>query len=68
MTMPVRQAISADEARRFDTGALRRNFLIDRVFVPGEISLTYSHLDRTIAGGAMPVGDEMILATEKQVG
>ena len=68
MNIPVRQAISAHEARQFDTGALRENFLVDQVFVPGAISLTYSHLDRTIMGGAMPVSEELSLVSSKPVG
>ncbi len=68
MTMPVRQAISPVEARGFDTQELRRNFLLESIFTPGRIALVYSHLDRTIVGGAAPLDDELVLATEKQVG
>lgn len=68
MTIPVRQAISADEARHFDTGKLRENFLINDLFKPGEIKLTYSHLDRTIVGGAVPADAELILESSKPVG
>lgn len=68
MTMPVRQAISAAEARTFDTDALRASFLITDIFEAGRIRLTYSHLDRTIVGGVVPVGGELTLATGKQVG
>jgi len=68
MTIPVRQAISADEARHFDTDKLRENFLVTDLFKQGEINLTYSHLDRTIVGGAVPGGTEMELKTSKPVG
>ncbi len=68
MTMPVRQAISPVEARGFDTQELRQNFLIESIFTPGRIGLTYSHLDRTIVGGAAPLDGDLVLATEKQVG
>ena len=68
MGMPVRQAISANEAKRFDTEALRENFLIESLFAPGDVRLTYSHLDRTIAGGAMPTSAPLALKSEKQVG
>ena len=37
------------------------------MFVPDEISLTYSHNDRIIAGGAMPVGKELKLASAKEL-
>lgn len=68
MSMPVRQAISAAEARTFDTAALRQNFLLADLFAPGRITLTYSHLDRTIVGSAVPTAGEIVLETEKQVG
>jgi len=68
MSMPVRQAISAREARDFDTGQLREQFLFRGMFRPGEISLTYSHEDRTILGGAVPTGGELVLRSEKPVG
>ena len=69
MTMPIRQAISPAEARKMDTTELRANFLIEELFVPGEIALTYSHLDRTIVGGATPAGSgPLTLKTSKEVG
>ncbi|MEC9343512.1 MAG: 5-dehydro-4-deoxy-D-glucuronate isomerase [Pseudomonadota bacterium] len=56
------------EARRLDTEELRENFLVTGMFSPGQVRLTYSHLDRTIIGGAMPAGDALQLGSEKQVG
>ena len=50
----VRQACHPDAVRGFDTAALRRHFLIERLFAPGEVLLTYSHVDRLVVGGAMP--------------
>ena len=68
MSMPVREAVSPAQARRFDTAELRDNFLIPGIFAPGEIRLTYCHLDRTIVGGAEPGSKELRLVSEKQVG
>ncbi len=68
MNVPVRQAISAAEGKGFDTAALRRNFLVEQIFRPGEIALTYSHLDRTVLGGAMPLAGELELVTSKPIG
>ncbi|MBL4812831.1 MAG: 5-dehydro-4-deoxy-D-glucuronate isomerase [Rhodobacteraceae bacterium] len=68
MTIEIRQAISPDEAKGFDTAALRSNFLIDTVFVPGKISLCYSHLDRTVVGGAMPLSEPLVLRSSKAIG
>lgn len=64
----VRQAVSPREARTFDTAALRENFLVPELFLPGRINLTYSHLDRTIIGGATPTAHELPLKSSKPVG
>lgn len=50
----VRNADSPEDARSYDTQRLRKDFLIEKVFVPGEINFTYSMYDRFIAGGAEP--------------
>jgi len=68
MTIPVRHAVSAREAKGFDTAALRAHFLIPEIFQPGHISLTYTHVDRTIIGGAMPMTDDLTLTSSKPVG
>jgi 4-deoxy-L-threo-5-hexosulose-uronate ketol-isomerase len=57
--MDVRQPIHSEHARTLDSAGLRRHFLVDKVFVPGELSLTYSQIDRIIVGGAMPIREEV---------
>ncbi len=57
--MDIRQPIHSDHAKMLDSGALRREFLVDPVFVPGQLALTYSQIDRIIVGGAMPRRDEV---------
>lgn len=54
--MEVRYASSPEEVRRMDTQELRKAFLIQELFKPDEVKSVYSHIDRIIAGGAMPVG------------
>ena len=61
MTISIRQAVSPAEARSFDTTALRENFLVTDLFSPGAIRMTYSHVDRTILGGAVPGADALTL-------
>jgi 4-deoxy-L-threo-5-hexosulose-uronate ketol-isomerase len=61
--MQIYQAISQKEAQSFDTEQLRDNFLIESVFQKNEISLSYTHYDRVILGGAMPTDTELILPT-----
>ncbi len=67
MTLDTRYANHPDDSRYYDTEALRENYLIEKVFVPDEISLTYSHQDRIIAGGAMPVNGPLVLGTMKEL-
>lgn len=62
MSISIRQAVSPAEARGFDTDALRSNFLVTDLFAPGEIRMTYSHVDRTILGGVVPGANPLELA------
>jgi 4-deoxy-L-threo-5-hexosulose-uronate ketol-isomerase len=57
--MQIRHAIHPDHARGFDTEALRREFLIEQLFRADELTLTYSHVDRMVVGGVMPVEREV---------
>ena len=56
-----RQAAHPRDVKGYGTDALRENFLIERIFVPGEIALTYSHYDRMIVGGATPTATPLTL-------
>ena len=53
--METRQSIHSDHARQLDTAGLRREFLVEQVFVADQISMTYSHIDRIVFGGIEPV-------------
>lgn len=68
MNVETRWAIDPKTARQFDTTALRANFLIETLFAPGEINLTYTHMDRMIVGGAMPGKDILRLKAFKTLG
>lgn len=68
MNISVRETIGPREARQFDTQQLRDNFLYTGLFADGELRLNYSHLDRTIIGGAVPVGSALQLKSSKPVG
>ncbi|TCC98250.1 5-dehydro-4-deoxy-D-glucuronate isomerase [Pedobacter psychroterrae] len=56
-----RYALSPDETKQMDTTRLRDNFLIERIFDADTVSLTLTHYDRYIAGGAMPVNNTLVL-------
>lgn len=63
-----RWAIPPDAAALMGTDELRDNFLIENLFVPGRITLTYSHYDRLIVGGAAPLDGPLRLDTIKPTG
>lgn len=52
-----RYASNPEAVKHYDTKQLRDEFLIDDLMKEDEISLTYSHYDRYIAGSAVPVND-----------
>jgi len=55
ISVTTRQVVGPQDAARRDTQGLRDGFLIEDLFRPGAINLTYSHLDRMIVGGVAPV-------------
>jgi 4-deoxy-L-threo-5-hexosulose-uronate ketol-isomerase len=54
-TYESRYASSPNAVKKYDTRALREEFLIDNLMQNGMINLTYSHYDRYIAGSAVPI-------------
>ena len=50
----VRFSNHPDDARHYDTARLRKEFLVEKLMVPGEINMVYSMNDRYIVGGAVP--------------
>ena len=67
MNFDVRYANHPEDSKRYDTAELRRHYHIAKVFTPDEINLTYSHQDRIIAGGIMPVKGALKLESCKEL-
>ncbi|MER9602249.1 5-dehydro-4-deoxy-D-glucuronate isomerase [Mesorhizobium sp. M0243] len=63
-----RFAIDPVAAAAMGTDELRHNFHIDGLFQRGRISLTYTHYDRMIVGGAVPTGAPLPLEAIKPTG
>ncbi|RWA80480.1 5-dehydro-4-deoxy-D-glucuronate isomerase [Mesorhizobium sp.] len=63
-----RFAIDPIAAAAMGTDELRHNFHIEGLFQPGLVSLTYTHYDRMIVGGAMPVDKVLPLEAIKPTG
>jgi 4-deoxy-L-threo-5-hexosulose-uronate ketol-isomerase len=63
MKTELRYAGHPNDVKSYDTEKLRKEFLIEKIFIPEEISLVYSMYDRYIVGGAMPVKNPLRLET-----
>jgi len=63
-----RHAIDPMAAAAMGTDELRHNFHVGDLFERGRISLTYTHYDRMIVGGATPAGEALELSAIKPTG
>jgi len=61
MKVDLRYAVHPEDFKRYDTLKLRKEFLVENIFIPDEISLVYSMYDRYMVGGAMPAGKALKL-------
>jgi len=53
----IRYASHPQDAKHYDTRQLREHYLIENLFTPDEVNLTYTMHDRMVAGGIMPVSE-----------
>jgi len=65
--MEVRTAASPKDVKHYTTQRLREEFLIPQLFIADEIKLVYSHIDRIITGGAMPVEGALKLTAGEEL-
>ncbi len=68
MEMETRYSSHYNDAKFYDTEELRDQFLIEDLFVPGELKLVYSHIDRIIIGGIVPTKAPLSLVGSKELG
>jgi 4-deoxy-L-threo-5-hexosulose-uronate ketol-isomerase len=61
--MKIRFHNSPKEVSTMNTEELRAGFLVEKMMQADEIKLTYTHYDRMIIGGVMPVSKTIALAT-----
>jgi len=55
MQIDIRQSCNAAYTKTLTTEGLRQEFLVEQIFVADQITMTYSHVDRIVFGGIMPV-------------
>ena len=68
MNIEIRYANHPEDVKMYSTEELRRYFLLQNVFVPGEAKLTYSHIDRIIVGGIMPKSKSISVTAGREMG
>ena len=61
------QTADHERYKRMTTGELREAYLIDDMFVPGELTLCYTDVDRSIVGSAVPTGNALELPVHKEL-
>jgi 4-deoxy-L-threo-5-hexosulose-uronate ketol-isomerase len=64
--METRYASHPNEVKSFETSRLRDEFLIESLFAADELTLVYTHVDRFIVGGVLPIGTTIKLEADKK--
>ena len=65
--MEVRQAANAKDVKHYTTERLREEFHIKNLFTKDNIRMVYSHIDRIITAGLMPVRQVLKLEAGKEL-
>ncbi len=65
--MELRTAASPRDVKHYTTQRLREEFLIPQLFFVDEVKLVYSHIDRIITGGVMPVKEMILLKAGEEL-
>jgi len=66
--MQIRDGVNAKDFKHYTTERIRNDFMITDLFTKGEINMTYSNIDRIIAGSACPVEKPLRLEAGKEIG
>ncbi len=59
--MEQRYATNPAQIPGMNTQQLRDSYLVPELFVPGEVTVVYTHHDRIVLGGAVPAGTDLAL-------
>ena len=62
-----RFAVHIDDYKHYDTAKLRKHFLVEKVFAVDQVQFTYTHYERLMVGGVMPVTKPIKLETYEQL-
>jgi len=65
--MQIRFSPNDTDYGKLDTEALRRAFLVESLFKPGQIDFVYSDADRAVIGSAVPGATDLRLSAEPEL-
>ena len=68
MKLETRYSTHPEDSKYYTTDEIRKHYLVEEVFIEDEANLVYSHNDRIIAGGIMPVNESVRLGVGKELG
>jgi 4-deoxy-L-threo-5-hexosulose-uronate ketol-isomerase len=68
VTDPIRRMPRPVEVARMTTAELRAAFLVPALYVPGQMQLNFTDLDRFVVGGAVPTTAPLTLENHKETG
>lgn len=67
MKIELRYATHPEDFKKYETEKIRKEFLIESLFIQDDIALVYSMYDRYMVGGAMPVKDSLKLESPDEL-
>ncbi len=62
-----RYAVHPRDFKSYDTQRIRDEFLVENLFNTNEVNWVYSHIDRFMVGGALPINSKLHLETVDQL-
>ena len=68
MSMQQRYGAGPDQIDAMLPDDLRANFMVETLFMPGELNFAYTHYDRMIVGGAVPTSAPLAFGDGADVG
>jgi len=68
MTMKILYGAAPQDVKGYDTEKLRSAFLMTDLFTPDAANFTYTHVDRLLLGGAMPVSQSVGFGSGDEIG
>lgn len=66
--METRYAHHPEDVKKHTTEELREHFLVEKLFEPDQVHLTYTHVDRMIFGGVTPAKEQLTIKLDKELG